>query len=120
MASKDYGKNPVKVQIGHRIREARDARDMSQHDLALVLGVTAGAVGQWELGITIPKTVTMSRLPSILGVSREWLEGEDGKSSMGMQAHSKDEEMVLGLFRKLTSDEQGMVIRQLSGLVRSK
>lgn len=113
-------RDPEKIAIGRRIREARDVADMSQHDLAIKLGVTAGAVGQWELGITIPKSVTLNRLPSILGVSRDWLVGAESRDSRGMQAHGKDEELALSMFRKLQPAEQSMMLRQMSGLLKSK
>jgi transcriptional regulator with XRE-family HTH domain len=107
-----------KLIIGRRIREARVDADMSQHDLALRLGVTAGAVGQWEIGITIPKSQTLNRLPGILGVSHDWLVGESNQQHR--VAQTKAEETILRLSRRLSPDEQAMLIRQLMGLVSSR
>lgn len=110
--------DPEKVALGRRIREARMGADMSQHDLALRLGITAGAVGQWELGITAPKGQTLQALPALLGVSHEWLAGTAGRSR-SLVAATSEEETVLRHLRKMTKDEQRMLIRQLRGLVET-
>lgn len=38
----------------HPIRAARLRRKLTQRELALLVGVTKGAVCQWELGLTLP------------------------------------------------------------------
>jgi transcriptional regulator with XRE-family HTH domain len=72
---KTRARDERKVAIGRRIREARDNANMSQHNLALLLGVTAGAICQWETGRTIPKSEHLILLPSLLSVARDWLVG---------------------------------------------
>jgi antitoxin CcdA len=54
--------------LGLRIRRARQAVGLSQKDLAETLRVTAGAVGQWELGITGPKREILAQVAVALGV----------------------------------------------------
>jgi transcriptional regulator with XRE-family HTH domain len=105
-----------KAAIGSRIRDARDRMNMSQHDLALKIGVTAGAVGQWELGITKPKleTLTMT-LPKLLGVSRDWLQfGDEARKATMLQTDF--EEKAIRLMRRLTNEEREFVMRTLEGL----
>ena len=46
----------------NRIREARKAAGLSQGQLARMIGVTQGAISQWEMGLTNPKT---SILPTV-------------------------------------------------------
>ena len=112
------GMDPEKVEVGRRIRQAREAKDLSQNDLARHLNLTGGAIGQWELGITIPRAQTIIRLTRLLGVSYEWLMAKgSSKTEIGQDGSEKK---VLQLFRKLSGVEQEMVIRQLEGLTRSK
>jgi transcriptional regulator with XRE-family HTH domain len=112
------GMDPEKVAVGQRIREARLKADLSQFELAKLLDITGGAVGQWELGITIPKAQTIGKLTKLLGVSYEWLMNKEGRKIDAVR--TDPEEHMLQLFRKLSDVEQEMVIRQLEGLTRSK
>jgi len=66
-------------EIGKRIRQARRATGLKQHELGKMAGVTESAVSQWESG-KIKKIMgpTLSRLARALKVSIDWLlEGED-------------------------------------------
>lgn len=87
--------------IGARIAEARRNRGLSQHDLALHLGITAGAVGQWEIGKNLPQMRTFEKLLDVLGVSRDYLmTGEDAAER--------------GIAQDITEREALMLMRNLS------
>jgi transcriptional regulator with XRE-family HTH domain len=60
-----------------RLREARKALHLGQKELADKLGVSSGAVGNWEVGPTIPHPETLGKLAEILGVKPGWLLYED-------------------------------------------
>jgi transcriptional regulator with XRE-family HTH domain len=108
-------KDPRTEAVGLRIREARDKKGLSQHALALHLGITAGAVGQWELGYALPTMHHFDELPAILDVSREWLlTGKD--ASEAIKAQTKSEETILRLSRSLSGDQQATLIAMLHGL----
>lgn len=62
--------------IGDRIREAREARKMSQSDLARALGIRPQAVNNWESGATQPRPQKYPDLCRVLGVTRSYLLGE--------------------------------------------
>lgn len=49
-----------------RIREIREAVGMSQGELARRMGVTQGAVSQWENGSTNPEITKLTQLAQIL------------------------------------------------------
>ena len=53
------------------IYEARKACGMTQAQLAKLLGVTQGAVSQWEKGLTHPAFEMWSKLSEALGVKIE-------------------------------------------------
>lgn len=60
--------------IGDRIRHLRRAKGYSQQQLADLLGLTKGAVSQWELGLTKNlKNAPLMDLCKIFGVSAEYL-----------------------------------------------
>ena len=48
--------------IGGRIRQARQAQNLSQPDVAKILGVTATTISEWELGKT---NVTAAQLAAL-------------------------------------------------------
>jgi transcriptional regulator with XRE-family HTH domain len=111
----------AKITLGKRIRAAREAAGLSQHQLALRLNITAGAVGQWELGLVAPKQVTLMKLPQILEVSHEELMGN---RSTGANRHmatlTQKEYRLVTSFRRLSTSEQDMTLRQMEALADSK
>lgn len=59
--------------VGERIRSARDAKKMTQLDLATKLGVSRAAVGQWEIDSTSPSIQKVKEAAQLLGVDPEWI-----------------------------------------------
>jgi transcriptional regulator with XRE-family HTH domain len=57
----------------NRIRELREAKGLSQHDLGRLLDVLGDTVGHWERGDTVPRQRNARRLAKRLGVSVEEL-----------------------------------------------
>lgn len=100
--------------IGARIREARNARRISQHDLGVELGITAGAVGQWELGLSSPSISIADELREALGVSIEWLlYGRSDEPSDRLRPATKPECEVLKAMKEMDNPQQDM----LAGMV---
>jgi transcriptional regulator with XRE-family HTH domain len=69
-------KRSWKMELGERIRRARDAQDASQADLAKELGKTAGAVSQWGKRRHEPGNRLPGGLSEFLGISLEELLGD--------------------------------------------
>lgn len=59
--------------IGERIRKAREAKDLSQTDLARRLKLTRNAVSLWENDKSEPRPETMRLVAAILGKDHDWL-----------------------------------------------
>lgn len=60
--------------MGERIKFHREAKGLSQSDLAKICGVTKGAVSQWELGRSKNvKNAPWLKLVETLGVSGDYL-----------------------------------------------
>jgi len=66
--------------IGDRIRERREARRLTQQDLASALQISAQAVSKWERGENAPDIATLVALSRLLGVSTDWLLGANRES----------------------------------------
>ena len=115
MARKKEDRDPRKVAIGSRIKLAREEQGLKQHHLAEHVGVTVSAVGQWEIGHTLPEMENFDRLPSILGVSREWLLTGNDADETG-RAQTEGELLVLRLARHLSEAQQKDLIKSLSGV----
>ena len=61
------------VQIGERIRAARQERGWTQEQLAEAVGVSRSAVAQWETGRAGQLTGNLSRIAEVLSVGIEHL-----------------------------------------------
>lgn len=60
------------------IKEARLAKGLTQEQLAKAVGVTQGAVAQWENGLTHPAFAVLRKLAEALGVTIDQLIGKAG------------------------------------------
>lgn len=58
-----------------KIKEFRQARGMTQQDLADAVHVTKGAVCMWERGSRVPEVPTLLALADVFGVSLDNLVG---------------------------------------------
>lgn len=62
------------MKLHERIREARRLLGMSQEAVAAQVGVSRGAVAQWEMPSgTAPSVENLIKMASLSGVSFEWL-----------------------------------------------
>lgn len=115
------------VSIGRRIKSAREARGYSQAAFAMFLGVTQGAVYQWESDKTTPTSRRMSEIAQALGVAYEWIAtGNGGESDSYVSDGSKlaaleyqlpqDERQLLNAYRKLSKRRQKAIL----GLMESE
>ena len=64
------------MKIGKRIQELRKENDLSQEDLASLLGVARQTISKWELGETSPDLKQAKKLSEIFKVTLDELSGE--------------------------------------------
>lgn len=62
-----------KGELGRRILRLREQAKLTQTDVAELLGVTDGAVSNWEHGIRMPGVKNLLTLAELLGVSTDYL-----------------------------------------------
>jgi transcriptional regulator with XRE-family HTH domain len=66
-------KGVITMSIAQRLKEARLARKMTQEDLAKAVGVTKGAIGNYETGVSSPKESILIKLMEILQIDANFL-----------------------------------------------
>lgn len=91
--------------IGSRIAKFRKARNMTQEDLANVMGITAQAVSKWENDLSCPDISILSKLCRTLGVTTdELLEGKRDDVMLVPESQRKPlEQMIMHI--KVNSSE---------------
>ncbi|MCI8332312.1 MAG: helix-turn-helix transcriptional regulator [Clostridiales bacterium] len=96
----------MKYEIGNRIRKYREARKLSQKQLAELIGVSNSRVSNWEQGINRPDADIIAELCRALQVSPSEL----------LDVHLSDEEIteqerkVLQAYREKTELQQAVNI----------
>ncbi|SMF53056.1 helix-turn-helix domain-containing protein [Pseudogulbenkiania subflava] len=102
------------MKIGHRIRESRDGKRLSQGELARRVGVSQPAISDWENGKTEPSVDNMRTLAVELGVWFEWL--ATGRGLREYQGLAQEQPMEYRVQPALPEDEQTLqaIYRKLS------
>lgn len=59
--------------VGTRIRRAREDAQMTQQDVAKLLGLSRAAIAQWETGVTSPSINTVTEVAKLLDKPAQWL-----------------------------------------------
>ena len=79
------------MSIGQRLKEARLARNMKQEELAAAVGVSKGAIGNYETEVSSPKETILIRLMEVLNVDANYLY----QDYMNEQSQLHDDELIL-------------------------
>ncbi len=69
------------MKIGKKIHELRKKKDMTQRELAKMIGVTPSAVGNYEQGISFPREEILYRLFTALNCSPNELFGYESQTT---------------------------------------
>ncbi|MCB2012191.1 MAG: helix-turn-helix transcriptional regulator [Geminicoccaceae bacterium] len=65
------------LDVGERLAATRRALELTQEQLAEQVGVSRGALGNWEQGTRLPDPAAMLRLKQRHGVTLDWIYGGD-------------------------------------------
>ena len=94
------------MSIGSRIKERRLELGLTQEALANMIGVTKGAVANYENGVSTPKIELMFRLFTALDCDANYLHQDEMKdSAFGETATPEEFDKVIKKYRAL--DEHG-------------
>ena len=128
-----FGVIVLSIESGKKIQRARKAKNLTQKQLAEILGLATGTVQQYELGKRQPPLKTVEKIADVLSVSPfdlvgdsdeialSWLDTEEFRErcsrinplplnlTIGASELSyltKDEVIVIGAYRNLTAQGQ--------------
>src|SRR4051812_38311117 len=100
------------MEIGELIRVERNKRGWSQRALAKALGISGGAVAQWELGTSRPTLARVIDICSVFGISATSFLAP-GSPYAGQIVEDADELALLTLWRRLAADERRFMLKLL-------
>lgn len=86
--------------IQDRIKSLRTDANMTQEELAAKLGISKGAIGNYETGRRIPDMETMNALADIFNVDMDYLTGRANEKP----EYSLEEQWLIGCYRKSDED----------------
>lgn len=107
------------MSIGSRMRERREELGITQPELADMLGITKGAVSNYETGANTPKAAMMYKIFKVLKCDANFLYQdylEESKSTM----LPPEERRVLHLYRELNAEGKEKLIDYADDLVQSR
>ena len=103
-------------ELSIKIRQLRMERDMTLEQVAVIVGVGKSTVRKWETGmIANMKRDKIALLAKALSTTPAFLMGwdDDNAPPIVEQQVTKEEQMLLDLFRKVPENKQEMVIQMI-------
>lgn len=74
------GENNTSVNFSLRLLEIMRRKDLTQKDLSIMTNLSQGAISKYLRGASLPKSLELYKMSKGLGVSMEWLMGDDDPS----------------------------------------
>jgi transcriptional regulator with XRE-family HTH domain len=109
-----------KKTVGQRIRELREARKLTQQQLAKSLGIKQGSLTQLETGKSkAPASTTLTKLARVFEVDPEWLMTGRGNQQPISSLGEDESELVL-LFRSLSQEGRQYVLGRARSVHRDE
>lgn len=105
------------MSIGSRIKEARTSKKMTQLELAEKIGVTKGAIANYENEVSVPKHEILFKLMVELSVDANYLYQDLLRDVSEEIILSSDEKEMIKAIRKLNPDDEKMIEDLLHRLV---
>lgn len=90
-----------------RLKDLREEKGVSQQQLANILGISQGSVGNWESGIREPNFETIKKIADYFAVSTDYLLGRTDEPNQSTDQQLEGIEFALfGEIKELTEDEK--------------
>ena len=100
------------------VRRLRKSHDMTQEQLASILGVERATVAQWEAGTSYPRMGTAIELVRFFGISLDDLMAD--RMEDASDAPSADEMELLTLYRSLDPNGREMALCAVRGMASAR
>lgn len=97
------------MSVGSRIKELREHKDISRNSLAKLVGVTPGAISNYENGVSSPKEAILFKLMEVLNCDANYLYQDDMEIKPSIFTTTLEEQVFLSKYRKLTPKSKGAV-----------
>lgn len=105
------------MSLGERIKKQRNLNKLTQKELAIQLGLTARMISFYETEQRVPPIDILIKLANVFSISTDYLLGlttENISIVNYPQTELSDEEnVILGIFRKLNHDYKDIVLGEL-------
>lgn len=88
-------------QVGEMIRTRREARGMTQDDLANAIGVTASAIGMFENGKRRPKDSVAEAIADVFNIPKWAVYFSEDEVGVMARNFTPQEMMLLDIFRSV-------------------
>lgn len=108
------------MSIGSRIKERREELGITQIQLAELLGVTKGAIGNYETDANSPKASILYKVFDVLKCDANYIFQDEMDSPETKKAPSAKDETLLDLFHQLNGEGQDRLMTEAEILVRSE
>ena len=79
------------IKTADRIKELREAKSITQTELANYLSITRSSVNAWEMGISTPSTDKLIELAKFFNVTTDYLLGIDDNQTINISSLDNDE-----------------------------
>ncbi len=106
------------MMIGTALKELRLSRDITQTELADVLGRTQQSIAGWESNRINPDVSTLQRLAQYFGVTTDYLLGID-ITDKSHPTFNEDELKLVEIYRQLEDEDKNAIKFMMSRLNRS-
>ena len=97
------------MSIGSRIKEARIGKKMTQIELAQKIGVTKGAIANYENEVSVPKHEVLFKLMQALEVDANYLYQDLLKQISTDIILDSEEKEIIRMIRKLDADGKNVL-----------
>ena len=95
------------LQADSRIKQLRQARGISQSELARIMSVTRSSVNAWEMGISIPTAAKLVELSLFFHVSADYLLGLDNSESIQLDSFTQPQkELIYALLSYFQKEDE--------------
>lgn len=103
--------------LSKRLKELREEKGYTQQEIASKIGLTKGAYGCYERGISVPDALTLLQLADIFDVTTDYLLGRvDNKKPL--EDMSEKEQGAIKLAEQLTDEQLELITKMAFGLIK--
>lgn len=93
--------------IAERIKMLRNKKNITQSDLAKMLGLTRSGVNAWEMGLSVPSAQYIVALAKLFDVSTDYLLGLDDTSTISINGLTQAQvAAVIGIIQCFRNPKQ--------------